>query len=737
MAKAPAKPRPRPAAPAAASAAAPQILLPAWLQRLSRSRGYLVPVGFILMLGVILVPVPPVVMDVLICFNISLAVIILLTTIYMQHPLDFSVFPSLLLATTLFRLVLNIASTRLILTADAATPAEAAGVAGHVIMAFGDFVAGSSLFVGVVLFLIIVLVQFVVITKGATRISEVAARFTLDAMPGKQMAIDSDLNAGIIDESEARRRRERISQEADFFGAMDGASKFVRGDAVAGIIITAINVVGGFAVGMIARGWDAAQTAEIFTKLTIGDGLTSQIPAFIIALAAALIVTRSGSKEDLGDEMTGQLVSQPRGLMVTAGFLALLAFTPLPTLPLLVTAGALSGIAVTLSRLRQRTTEVQTQAAAAPKTAEPPPVETLLKVDTLELEVGYGLVQLVDTAQGGDLLDRISAVRRQLALELGLVMPPVRIRDNMTLQPTEYRVKIRGNAIAAGDSRPGKILAMDPGIASGPITGDQTKEPAFGLDAWWIDPTLRTRAEAMNYTVVEPSAVIATHLTELVKKHADELLTRDEINNLLEQVKQKSPKLVEETVPAITKPGELQKILQNLLRERVPIRDLESILETLAEWAPRTKDLDVLTEYVRNSLRRTLCNQYLSTGPDQKPRLVCVTLDPSFEDQVNAHIDRGPGGTTVNMPARVAAALANQVLNALRLVTAGGHPPVVIASPQVRAVVRQILEPHIPAIAVLGYNEIISSIEVESLALVMPPDADSVAPRRVTATAAA
>ena len=701
--------------------------LPAWLLKLREYRGLFVPVGFVSLIIVILVPMPAWLMDVLIALNISLSVVILLTTIYMEEPLDFSVFPSLLLGTTLYRLVLNIASTRLILTADAATPEEASGVAGHVIMAFGNFVAGDSLFVGIVIFLILVLVQFIVITKGATRISEVAARFTLDAMPGKQMAIDSDLNAGVIDEKEARRRRETIRQEADFFGAMDGASKFVRGDAVAGIVITFVNVLGGFAVGVIERGWEAGQTAEVFTKLTIGDGLTAQIPSFIVAIASALIVTRSGSKEQLGNELTDQITSEPRGLLITAGFLGLLALTPLPTVPLVATGLGLAGIAWAMLRARRDTADAvrrDAEQSAVKGRAEPAPVESLMKVDTLELELGYGLVSLVDAAAGGDLLERISAIRRQLAVELGLVMPPVRIRDNMQLGSSEYRLKIRGNPVASGQTRPGHLLAMDSGIASGPIQGERTKEPAFGLDAWWIDPALRTRAETMNYTVVDPTSVLGTHLTEVVKTHAAELLTRDEVVNLVEQLKLKSPKLVEETVPAVVKTGDLQKVLQNLLRERVPIRDTETIIETMADWGPKTKDLEVLTEYARNALRRTICQQYATPvpGDEGRQRIVCITLDPTMEDLINGYIDRGPAGTTVSMPARVATAVAQHILRALGQVTAAGHQPIVIASPQVRGVARQVLEPHLPSVVVLGYNEIVPGIDVESVALVGAPD---------------
>ncbi len=699
--------------------------MPLWLLKLKEYRGYIVPIGFVLMMAVLLVPMPPALMDVMIVLNISLSLVILLTTIYMERPLDFSVFPSLLLATTLFRLVLNVASTRLILTADASTPEEAASVAGHVIMAFGNFVAGDSLFVGVVIFLIMVIIQFMVITKGATRISEVAARFTLDAMPGKQMAIDADLNAGSINEKEARRRRDEISQEADFFGAMDGASKFVRGDAIAGLIITVVNVIGGFAVGILVRGWEAGQTADVFTRLSIGDGLSSQIPSFVIAIASALIVTRSGSKEQLGTELADQVSSQPKGLLITAGFLVLLALTPLPTIPLFVTALALAGVALSMQAATRREVTQKTVAAtgtAAPKPDLAPPIEQLLKVDTLELEVGYGLVQLVDVAQGGDLLERIASVRRQLAVELGLVMPPVRIRDNMQLSSSEYRVKIRGNAVAQGFVRIGKLLAMDSGLVSGPIDGEKTKEPAFGLDAWWIEASARPRAETLNYTVVDPTSVLATHITEIVRKHAEELLTRDEVSNLLEQVKQKSPKLVEEVVPTIIRAADLQKLLQNLLRERVPIRDLEAVLETLADWGTKTKDLDVLTEYVRHALRRTICQQYAAMSPETgRQKLLCATLDPALEDQVNAYIDRGPAGTVVNMPSRLASRIAEQIKFALQPVIARGASPVVIASPQVRSVVRQILEPHVPGVAVLGYNEVVGGLDVESLALATLP----------------
>ena len=709
---------------------------PEWVIRLAKHRGLFVPIGIIGLLAVLVVPLPPFLLDLMIAANICIAVIMLLTTVYTVRPLEFSVFPSLLLFTTLTRLVLNIASTRLILSAEASTPAEAVNVAGRVISAFGTFVAGDSLVVGGIIFLILVIVQFVVITKGATRISEVAARFTLDALPGKQMAIDADLNAGLIDEQQAKTRRQTVQDEADFYGAMDGASKFVRGDAIAGIIITAINIAGGFTVGMLERGWPAGETAAVFTTLTIGDGLVSQIPAFVIAIAAGLMVTRAGSREALGDSITSQLAGKPIAMVIAAGFMASLAVTPLPTFPLLATAGALGLTAYFMTR-HQRSEKIASEKTQRTTATAPdaPPVEKLMKVDALELEVGYALVRLVDSAQGGDLLDRIAATRRQLAVELGLVMPPVRIRDNMTIDPNAYNVKIRGSAVAQGLVYPDRLLAMDSGLSTGRVDGTPTKEPAFGLDAWWIERHAKDRAETLNYTVVDPTSVVATHITEIVRRHAAELLTREEVNNLIAQLKEKSPKLVEESIPAVVKPGDLQKILQNLLREGVPIRDLESIVETLSDWAPKSKDLDVLTEYARHALRRSICQLYarpaeerdersLGRGQSQptpgeaRMQLVCVTLDPAFEDVINGYIDRSPAGTSLAIPAHVARALARRVTDALGAVVSAGRHPVVIASPQVRAAVRQIVEPHLPNVAVLGYNEIVPGVEVESVALV-------------------
>ncbi len=695
--------------------------LPAVFQFVATYRHLLVPLSFLSMLIVLVVPMPPAIMDLLILANFSLSVVILLTTIYMLKPLDFSVFPSLLLAATLFRLVLNIASTRLILNADAATPEEASAVAGHVIEAFGHFVAGESVVVGAIIFIILIVVQFVVITKGATRMSEVAARFTLDAMPGKQMAIDADLSAGMIDEAEARRRRDGIMREADFYGAMDGASKFVRGDAIAGIVITFVNIVGGFAIGAFEKGWSMAESIQVFTILTIGDGLVSQIPSFIIAIAAGLIVARTGDRQTLGDEIPRQLASQPVALYLLSGFLGVLAFTPLPSIPLFAAAGLIAGLAYALRRMG-RTEKIAKEAAAradaAKKPADQSAVEDLLHVDTLEIEIGYGLVGLVDAVRGGDLLERIAMIRRQIAAEVGLVVPPVRIRDNVQLDANTYHVKLRGAVIGEGTLYPNLLMAMDSGLSRERIDGISGREPAFGLPAIWIEPALKQRAETANYTVVDPASVLATHLNELVRRNAHEILSREEVSHLLEQLKTRSPKLVEETIPAVIKPAEVQKVLQNLLRERIPIRDLEAIVETLGDWAVHTKDIDVLSEYVRNTLRRTISGHYAEPDETGKSRLYCITLDPAVADAVNGYIERGPAGTTISIPPQVANRIAAAVAQTAEPLVAAGHQLVVLTAPTVRAQVRRILDPHLPNVAVLSYNEVVEDLDVESMGLV-------------------
>ncbi|MEM6332700.1 MAG: flagellar biosynthesis protein FlhA [Planctomycetota bacterium] len=713
-------------------------------ERFRKVRAMLVPIGFIALLGVIVVPLPPAVMDILLSANLALAAVILLTTIYVKSPLDFSVLPSLLLGTTLFRLVLNIATTRMILSADAASPEAAVGVAGSVIATFSGLVVGggdelSTVVVGVILFVILIIVQFVVITKGSTRISEVAARFTLDGMPGKQMAIDADLNAGLIDEKAAKARREEISQEADFYGAMDGAAKFVRGDAIAGIIITIVNIIGGLTVGIALKGWSFGDSVSVFTRLTVGDGLVSQLPAFVISIAAGLIVTRSSSRSDLGDELTKQLTSRGAALGITAGFLAAMGFLGLPMVPMLMLSAALGVTAWVVSRAEKReVAAAKTQEAKAAPQPESKPVEEALKVDTLELEVGYQLVRMVDTTQGGDLLDRVSMIRRQLAGEMGIVMPPVRIRDNMQLAPNQYALRVRGNVVAGGQVFPGQFLAMDSGLAQEKLAGTTTREPAFGLAATWVEAGQKQRAETLGYTVVDATSVLSTHLTEVVKTHAHELLTREETNHLIEQLKETAPKLVEEVLggeTTLVKPGELQRVLQNLLNERVSIRDLETIVETLGDWASRTKDMDVLTEYVRNALRRTICAQYAvdpveefkEDGTPALPKLCCVSLDPALEDRIASYVERSGEGTSLSMPPAVGNRITAAIVEELNRLTAGGHHPVVLASPQVRAQVRILIEPHLPGAAVLGYNEVSKGVEVESLGMASLNDAEPAA----------
>jgi flagellar biosynthesis protein FlhA len=686
--------------------------------QLHKHRGMIFPLAFVSLLLVILIPLPPAVMDMLLCINFTLSVIVLVTTIYVQSPLEFSVFPSLLLSITLFRLVLNVATVRLVLTAgDRAGDAQSAlTAAGQVIYAFADFVTKGSLAVGIIIFIIIVVIQFVVITKGATRISEVAARFTLDAMPGKQMAIDADLNAGIINESEARKRRSDIAQEADFYGAMDGASKFVRGDAVAGIIITFVNVLGGLYVGMFEHGWGLVDCLALYTKLTIGDGLVSQIPAFIVSLAAGLIVTRTSSKSDLGDEFLAQVFAKPKALVIAVAFLTLLMFTGLPKIPLTILGSCCGGLAYTLNKGKQTAIKVAAgKEREKLSKKEPEKVEKLLDLDAMELEVGYGLVRLVDAAKGGDLLERISLIRRQIAIDLGIIVPPVRIRDNMQLGANDYAVKLKGQTIGKGVTYPEQFLAMDNGATTGTIAGAvQTTEPAFGLPAYWITESQRSQAELLNYTVVEATAVVATHLTELIKSHAHELLTRQDVKNLLDHLKHRVPALIEEVIPTQIKPGELQKVMQNLLRERVPVRDLETILETLGDYAARTKDLEILTEYVRHALARTICKQYV----DEKDRLWCVTLDPALEELINGHLERSDRGTTNTMPPVTAQKVTQQIVAKSTEMTQAGRSAVLLCGPQIRASVRKMIEPGAPTLAVLGYNEIVPEVAVEAVALV-------------------
>jgi flagellar biosynthesis protein FlhA len=691
-----------------------------WLEK---NRGLVLPLAATALIFVLLVPLPPSLLDMLLSANITLSAVILLTIMYVQRPLEFSAFPSLLLGMTLLRLVLNTATTRLILTnAQAGTAA-----AGHVVEAFGNFVTAGSLAVGVIIFLILTVIQFVVITKGATRIAEVAARFTLDGMPGKQMAIDADLNAGMIDENEARRRRAEVTSEADFYGAMDGASKFVRGDAVAGLIITVINIMGGIYVGMVEHGMPIMDCLRVFTKLTIGDGLAATIPAFIISVGAGMLVTRSNARSNLGEDLLAQLTARPIALLVAAVFLGFLSLTGLPTIPMLLLASGCGGTAFVLSSKR---TAVAVAAAGQAKTEarkQPDKVETLLTVDPLEIEVGYGLIRMVDRKQNGDLLDRITNIRRQTASELGIVVPPIRVRDHLKLEPNQYVIKLKGVEVARGECMPGYLLAIDNGMVNTPIMGIETREPAFGLPALWIPEQHKLDAEQRNYTVVPCSSVLATHLTEIIKRHADELLTRQQTHKLLDALKEKSPKAVDDVIPEIVKVGDLQRVLQQLLRERVPVRDLESILETMGDWGTRTKDPDVLTEYARHALARTICQLY----KDDRNVVRVVTLDPKIEDLIGTHLERNERGTFLSLPPetqnRIVAAVRGRIEAAMG--SAAGSTIAVLCSPQIRMWVRRLIEPGLPHTPVLSYNEIVRGIEVQSLGLVVLTDGTENVPR--------
>ena len=680
---------------------------------LARSSDLILPIGVIASVLVIMVPMPAAMMDVLLSANISVAVIMLLTTIYVRTPLEFSVFPSLLLATTLGRLVLNVATTRLILTHAASDGLEAAG---GVVKSFGEFVAGDKLVVGLIIFAIIVLIQFVVITKGATRISEVAARFALDGMPGRQMAIDADLNAGIIDEREAQRRRAEITQQADFFGAMDGASKFVRGDAIAGIVITLINIIGGLFIGVIEDGMSVSAAAALFTKLTIGDGLVSQVPAFLISLAAGLLVTRSTEDTNLPGEFLGQLFSRPQALAVTGAFLGVLVFTELPRLPLLALGGGCIGLALTITR-RHKAEVAATDAKAKAAGKKPPEerIEDYLNIDPMEIEIGVGLIRLADPKRGGDLLERVQRVRQNVAADVGILMPKVRIRDNMRLEQNSYRIKVGDCPVAEAAVYPAMLLAIDSGVTSGKMPGIATREPAFGTAAVWIEPGHRDQAEMLGYTVVEPQSVLATHLTEVVRRHADEILTRDATKHLVDELKKTSPAVVDELIPGQMKLAEVQQILQMLLREQVTIRQLGPILETLGDYASRTKDPLLLAEYVRHRLARSICSRYR----DAENRLHVVTLDPALEDRIRAGFEHNDRGLFIRMSPQAIDATCRVLAKELDKLITRGHPPVVLVSPQIRAALRQMTSSQLPHAILLSYNEITRDTKLESMGLVI------------------
>lgn len=685
---------------------------------LNRYRDLILPVAIIGCVGVILVPLPTMLIDVLLAGNIAVAVIVLLTTIYIRTPLEFNVFPSLLVATTLARLVLNVATTRLILTrADT----EKSSAAGGVIEAFGAFVAGERIEVGIILFAIIVAIQFLVITKGATRVSEVAARFSLDGMPGRQMAIDADLSAGVIDEQEAQKRREQVQRQADFYGAMDGASKFVRGDAIAGILVIIINIVGGLYIGMMYADMTVSESFGLFTRLTIGDGLASQVPAFLISLAAALLVTRSTQQVNLPIEFLNQLLSRPQALVVAGGFLILLIFTKLPTVPLLTLGGGCLGLAYVVTKQNAAIEQRQQQAARDAQAVKEKPAEKraeeFLEVDPMRIEIGIGLLPLADPRRGGDLMDRISSVRAILASEMGILLPKVRMKDKLSLPETVYEILIAGNRVARGEARPGRLLAIDTGRTTASLSGEATQEPAAGRRAYWISAEEQARAELYGYEVVPAAVVVSTHLQEIARKHADELLNRDATKHLIEQLKQVSPTVVEELVPSVMKLSDVQNVLQILLREDIPIRQLGLIFETLGDFASRVKEPVILAEMVRTRLARTICQRFR----DANGQLHVVTMDPAMEDRIAAGFEIDARGLVIRMSPQAIDITCTQIARQLKQLTTSGYRPIILVSPRIRPALREITRNHLPDLRVLSHTEVTTQTQIVSLGLVTDP----------------
>ncbi len=668
-----------------------------------------VPALLMSVLLFMLFPLPSIVLDIFLALNLTFAVLVLLVTLYTVEPLQFSSFPPLLLVSTLMRLSFNVAATRLILTHGN----EGTDAAGYMIEAFGNFVGGNDPVVGFVVFLILVIIQFVVITSGAQRVSEVAARFTLDAMPGKQMAIDADLNNGILTEDEARRRRDKIGREANFYGAMDGASKFVRGDAIAAVIIVAVNIIGGFAVGFLKGNMEWQDVLRTYTLLTIGDGLVTQIPALLISVATGLIVTRSAAESSLGADLGVQLFGKSRPLGIAAAVLSLMAlFFPGWSRVPLVLAAAGAGIAFfLLNRKENEAIETHNKSEASkPLAREPENMGRLLSVDAMELEIGFGLIPLVEEAQGGDLLDRITMIRRQVALDLGLVVPPIRIRDNMQLGSETYVIKIRGTEVARGELAPGRFLAINSSGRPASVPGIATKEPTFGLPAIWIEEGLKPQAERAGYTVVDLPSVVSTHLTELIRSHAADLLTRQDTQKLIDNVRQGNSAVVDELTPGLMNIGEIQKILQNLLRERIPVRDLVSILETLADRARITKDSEFLTEYCRQSLFRVITKQV--QGTDGVVR--AVTLDPRLEQVILNAVQRHEGSSILAIDPRTAQKIVTALSRQIEVANRQGFAPLVLCSPLVRGVFKRLIEKVLPTLNVISYNELDPKTEVQS-----------------------
>jgi flagellar biosynthesis protein FlhA len=662
----------------------------------------------VMLVFLIIIPVPLPLLDFLLSLNIAISLMILIISMFNTEPLQFSIFPSLLLITTLFRLSLNVSTTRYILSK---------GVAGEVIYAFGEFVIGGDPIVGFIIFLIIVIIQFMVITKGAERVSEVAARFTLDAMPGKQMAIDADLNSGLITEIDAKERRLKIQREADFFGAMDGASKFVKGDAIAGILIAVINITAGFAIGATRLGLSLTESLARFTLLTVGDGLVAQIPALMISTATGIIVTRAASESSLGIDVIKQLFNQPRVLFIVGGAMnALALFTPLPKVPFMMIGTILIILGIRMySEVKHAISEIPDvqEEADVESLRKPENIIPLLQVDPIELEFGYGIIPLADPNQGGDLFDRLIMIRRQIALEYGIVVPMIRLRDNIQLNSNVYIIKIKGAVVAQGIVMFDHFLAMNPGTVEGEIQGIDTIEPAFGLPAKWIVADEREKAEIFGYTVVDPSSIISTHLTEIIKRHAHELIGRQEVKQLIDNLKETNPTLVDELIPVYMGIGDIQKVMSNLLKEGISVRDLVSIMEALADYAPTTKDINLLTEYVRQKLSRMITSTYIQ-GKSAK----VVTLDQDLENLLMDSVQQNGSSSYLSLDPVSSQSVLNNIAVQIQNLLQIGEQPIIVTAPIVRFYLKRLTDQYIPDLIVLSYNEIEADIDIQSVGVV-------------------
>ena len=682
------------------------------LKFLTQNSDLAIAIGMIIVLGVMVVPVPPFILDLFLAFSIAVSVGILLISVYSKKPLDFSSFPAVLLITTLLRLSLNVASTRNILIHGAS---DGTAAAGHIIEAFGEFVVGGNYAVGIIIFMILVVINFMVITKGAGRVAEVSARFTLDAMPGKQMAIDADLNAGLIDDKEAKRRRAEVAQEADFYGSMDGASKFVRGDAIAGILITAINIVGGIIIGVAQNDMSFSDAARVFTLLTVGDGLIAQIPALIISTAAGIIATRNSNNVGLGAQVGNEFGAHPKAFYVTAGAIGAFALIPgFPGLPFMMIAALIgfTGFKIEKNRELAKVNEVKNAVSETKTKAET--LESLLPVELVQLEVGYGIVSIVDAEQNGDLLERISHIRKQFALDWGMIIPSVRIKDNLELKPGGYSVKLKGIEIAKGELLPDHLMAMDPGTVIEAMEGVETKEPVFGLPAIWITDDRKDEAQYNGYTVVDLSTIVATHLTEVLKANLSELFGRQELVKVIDNFKEENPKIVSDLIPDIMPLGVVLKVLQNLLREGVSVRDLRTILETLAEFGPGSKDPEVLTEYVRQGLYRTITEK-IKGGQGDVP---LFTLDRALEEAVARSIMQTDHGSQLNLDPKVTQTILASLNEKIEDATSQGEKMVVLCSPVIRRHFKRLTEKFIPNMIVVSHNELSPEINIRSLGTV-------------------